>query len=58
LQCYRLGVPLVAVDDTTFPSVRTAVDYVVEHFPFTVLPNPFAAEDRRGALLLQRDSSC
>jgi hypothetical protein len=58
LQCYRLGVPYLAVDDTTFPSVRTAVDYFVEQLPYAVVHNPFAAADQRKAVLLQRTVAC
>jgi hypothetical protein len=52
LQCHRLGVPYVAVDDTAYPSVGRAVEYVRAHLPYEEIPNPYAAQDRRKAVLL------
>jgi hypothetical protein len=52
LQCYRLRVPYVAVDDTAYLSVRKAVDYTLDHFPYAIIENPFRENDRRGAMLL------
>jgi hypothetical protein len=58
LQCYRLRVPYVAVDDTAYPSVKNAVGYVLDHFPYTVVPNPFGDKDSRGAVLLHLSENC
>lgn len=55
LECYRLRVPWVAVDDTVFPAVRKAVEHLVSHMPYTIVPNPFSAFDRRQAILLRLD---
>jgi hypothetical protein len=52
LQCHRLGVPWVAVDDTAYASVRRAVEYALAHLPCELVANPFAGWDRRGAVLL------
>jgi hypothetical protein len=52
LQCYRLQIPYVAVEDATYPSVRKEVAYTLDHFPYAVLPNPFTPNDSRGAMLL------
>jgi hypothetical protein len=53
LQCYRLRVPYVAVDDTAYPSVRQAVEYAMTHLTCELVPNPFMANDRRQAVLMQ-----
>lgn len=53
LHCYRLRIPYVAVDDTAFPSVAGAVEYLVGHAPYDLIENPFRSQDRRGALLLR-----
>lgn len=55
LNCYRLRVPYVAVDDTAFPSVAGAVEYLIGHAPYELIGNPFRSQDRRGALLLRLD---
>jgi hypothetical protein len=52
LQCCRLQIPYVAVDYGAYPSVGKAVAYTLDHFPYTAVPNPFAANDSRGPLLL------
>lgn len=52
LQCYRLRVPYVAVDDTAYRPVRKAIDYVQLHLPYRGLPSPFE-EGRRRAILLR-----
>lgn len=57
IQCYRLRIPFVAVDDVAMASVRSAVNYLLTHAPYAVVPNPFARHDRRGALLLKLNES-
>jgi hypothetical protein len=52
MQCFRLRIPFVAVDDTTYPSVNGAVKYMLENTPYKNLGNPFVEHDRRNALLL------
>lgn len=52
MQCFRLRIPYVAVDDTAYLSVRGAVQYMLENTPHKALGNPFAQHDRRKALLL------
>jgi precorrin-6B methylase 2 len=56
LQCWRLGVRYVAVDDTAYPSVRQAVHYAVTHLPCEIVGNPFAAADQRKAMLLRMEN--
>lgn len=53
MACYRLRVPYVAADDTAYPTVREAVEYLTRHTPYTVAGNPFREHDRRQALLLR-----
>ncbi len=53
LQCYRLRVPWVAIDDTVYATVREAVDYVCIHTPYEAVSNPFIGNDRRKAMLLR-----
>ena len=53
LHCYRLRVPYIAVDDAAYQTVRNAVDYLLQHAPYTSMPNPFSQHDRRGAMLLR-----
>jgi hypothetical protein len=52
MQCFRLRVPYVAIDDSAFPVVQTAIDYVQQHTPYRTVGNPFLKEDRRRAVLL------
>ena len=52
MQCFRLRIPYVAVDDTAYPTVHGAVQYMLENTPYEALGNPFAHHDRRKALLL------
>src|SRR5262249_35734854 len=52
LNCYRLQVPYVAVDDSAYPSVTSALRYITDHTTYASVPNPFAAQDRRRAVLL------
>jgi hypothetical protein len=56
LQCYRMAVPFVAVDDGAYPSVRMALRYILDHTPYAIVPNPFAHNDRRQAMLLHLPS--
>jgi hypothetical protein len=52
LNCFRLRVPYVAVDDTNEPAVGAAVREVITRGMFEEVPNPFAAHDKRKAVLL------
>ena len=52
LQCYRMKVPFVALDDTAYASVRHALEYILDHTPYRELPNPFTPHDTRRAVLL------
>ena len=53
MQCYRMRVPYVAVDDMAYPAVRSAVEYLQQHTPYKIHGNPFVRYDRRQAMLLQ-----
>jgi len=55
LNCHRLRIPWLAVDDTVIPTVRRAVEYLTAHVPYREVPNPFAYCDRRRAVLLRRE---
>jgi hypothetical protein len=52
LQCYRLKVPFIGVDDTAYSTVKNAVDYFLDHTSYKVIPNPFIYHDSRKAVLL------
>ncbi len=53
LNCHRLRVPYVAVDDTVEPDVGAAVQNVIDRGLYEIIPNPFAAHDKRNAVLLK-----
>jgi Methyltransferase domain len=53
VNCYRLRIPFVAVDDTAYSSVQSAVDYLRQHAPYVLIENPFRRYDGRGAVLLR-----
>jgi predicted O-methyltransferase YrrM len=53
MECYRLAVPYVAVDDTVCPDVGDAVQHLTEHSPYRTIVNPFQQHDKRKAVLLQ-----
>lgn len=53
VNCSRLGIPYVAIDDTVEPDVGMAVDIVVGDRLFELVPNPFSAHDGRKAVLLK-----
>ena len=60
IKCNSLKIPFIAVDDTIDAhepgetDVRRAVDEFCEHWMYELVPNPFAAHDSRGAVLLRR----
>jgi predicted O-methyltransferase YrrM len=54
-QCYRLQVPYIAVDDTSYTCVRQAVNHLLEHTRYREVPHPFLQHDSRKAILLARE---
>lgn len=53
LNCYRLRVPWIAVDDSVYPGVAAAIEYMLGHTPYESVENPYATNDRRKAVLLR-----
>jgi hypothetical protein len=53
IECYRLRVPFIAVDDVALSTVNNAIVYLLQHAPYTPLSNPFSQHDRRSAVLLR-----
>lgn len=60
LNCARLGIPYIAVDDMIdahepgWTEVKMAVEHFIAMTCYRLHPNPFAAHDSRGAVLLRR----
>jgi hypothetical protein len=55
IQCQRLRIPYVALDDTAYPPVQAALAHCLRHTAYTLVPNPFADHDQRKAVLLRLD---
>jgi methyltransferase family protein len=53
MECYRLAVPYVAVDDTVYPDVSGAVQHLIQQSPYRTTVNPFLQHDTRKAVLLR-----
>ena len=56
MQCYRLRIPYVAVDDSAYPELQQAVQYMTGQTPYRIAGNPFIEHDRRRAVLLHLPS--
>jgi hypothetical protein len=55
--CDRLKIPFVAVDDTAYDSVASAVASWLSKAPYEEIPNPFIPADARQARLYRRHQS-